>query len=82
MDYINELQGGGPYGDNATAAVLIAKLRKVATTVAGPRRRHRLPICSGIGLVRSVSFIQRYAEDPKLIFTQSRCLRSWSRRER
>ena len=69
MDYINELQGGGPYSDNAPRLFY----RNCATchTVAG-HGGDKAPDLSGIGLVRSVSFIHRYAEDPKSIFTQSK----------
>lgn len=69
MDYINELQGGGPYSDNAPR--LFYRNCGQCHTVAG-HGGDKGPDLSGIGLVRSVSFIHSYAEDPKAIFTQSK----------
>ena len=69
MDYINELQGGGPYSDNAPR--MFYRNCGTCHTVAG-HGGDKAPDLSGIGLVRSFSFIHRYAEDPKSIFTQSK----------
>jgi quinol-cytochrome oxidoreductase complex cytochrome b subunit len=69
MDYINELQGGGPYSDKAPR--LFYRNCGKCHTVAGSGGA-KGPDLSGIGLVRTVSFIHRYTEDPKSIFTQSK----------
>ena len=69
MDYIDELQGGGPYSDKAPR--LFYRNCGNCHTVAG-HGGDKGPDLSGIGLVRSVSFIHRYIEDPKSIFTQSK----------
>ncbi|HKN02027.1 MAG TPA: cytochrome b N-terminal domain-containing protein [Candidatus Binataceae bacterium] len=69
MDYISELQGGGPYSNNAPR--LFYRNCGKCHTVAG-HGGSKGPDLSGIGLVRSVSFIHRYTEDPKPIFTQSK----------
>ena len=69
MDYINELQGGGPY--SAEAPRLFYRNCGKCHTVAG-HGGDTGPDLSGIGLVRSVSFIDHYAEDPKSIFTRSK----------
>ncbi|MGA7872912.1 MAG: cytochrome b N-terminal domain-containing protein [Candidatus Binatus sp.] len=69
FDYIEELQGGGPYSDKAPR--LFYRNCGKCHTVAGHGGAEG-PDLSGIGLVRSVSFIHRYIEDPKAIFSQSK----------
>ena len=66
MDYIDELQGGGPYSDKAPRLFYrnCGKCHKVAG-----HGGDKAPDLSGIGLVRTRSFIHRYTEDPKSIYT-------------
>ncbi|HVN63621.1 MAG TPA: cytochrome b N-terminal domain-containing protein [Candidatus Binataceae bacterium] len=69
MDYIDELQGGGPYSNNAPR--LFYRNCGKCHTVAG-HGGDKGPDLSGIGLTRSVSFIHRYTEDPKSIYSESK----------
>jgi ubiquinol-cytochrome c reductase cytochrome b subunit len=68
-DYIEELQGGGPY--SAAAPRLFYRRCGKCHTVAG-HGGDKGPDLSGIGLTRSVSFIHRYIEDPKSIFAKTK----------
>ena len=69
FDYINELQGGGPYSDKASR--LFYRNCGKCHMVAG-HGGAKAPDLSGIGLVRSVSFIHRYIEDPKALYSQTK----------
>jgi ubiquinol-cytochrome c reductase cytochrome b subunit len=69
FDYIQELQGGGPY--SAKAPRLFYRNCGKCHTVAG-HGGTKGPDLSGIGLVRSVSFIHRYIEDPKSLYSRSK----------
>ncbi len=69
FDYIEELQGGGPFSDKAPR--LFYRNCGKCHTVAG-HGGSKGPDLSGIGLVRSVSFIHRYIEDPKAIYSRSK----------
>ncbi len=66
FDYINELQGGGPYSEKASR--LFYRNCGKCHIVAG-HGGTKGPDLSAIGLVRSVSFIHRYIEDPKELFS-------------
>ena len=66
FDYINELQGGGPYSEKASR--LFYRNCGKCHVVAG-HGGAKGPDLSGIGLVRSVSFIHRYMEDPKALYS-------------
>lgn len=69
LDYIDELQGGGPYSDKAPR--LFYRNCGKCHTVAG-HGGNKGPDLSGIGLVRTRSFIHRYTEDPKSLLTTSK----------
>ncbi|MGH7814318.1 MAG: cytochrome b N-terminal domain-containing protein [Candidatus Binataceae bacterium] len=68
-DYIEELQGGGPY--SAKAPRLFYRNCGKCHTVAGHGGAVG-PNLSGIGLVRTESFIDRYVEDPKSVYSPSK----------
>lgn len=68
FDYIEELQGGGPYSDKAPR--LFYRNCGKCHIVAG-HGGAKGPDLSGIGLVRSVSFIHRYIEDPTALYSKS-----------
>jgi ubiquinol-cytochrome c reductase cytochrome b subunit len=69
MDYIDELQGGGPYS---------AQAPRMFYRFCG--KCHRLnghggdkgPDLTGIGLTRTRSFIHRYTENPKALYSASK----------
>lgn len=70
LAYVDEVRGGGPYSDKAKRS-----FRRYCTEC------HRLgeigksdkgPDLTGIGDARTRSFIHRYIEDPKSLFTDSR----------
>ena len=69
FDYVEELQGGGPYSDKAPR--MFYRTCGKCHRVAG-HGGTKGPDLSGIGLTRTVSFIHRYTEDPKSIYTQSK----------
>lgn len=66
FDYIEELQGGGPYSDKASR--LFYRNCGKCHMLAG-HGGYKGPDLSGIGLVRTRSFIHRYTEDPKAIYS-------------
>ena len=69
FDYIQELQGGGPFSDKAPR--LFYRNCGKCHIVAG-HGGTKGPDLSGIGLVRSVSFIHRYIEDPTALYSKSK----------
>jgi quinol-cytochrome oxidoreductase complex cytochrome b subunit/cytochrome c553 len=69
MDYINELQGGGPYSANAPR--LFFRNCGKCHMVNG-HGGDKAPDLSGIGLTRTRSFIHRYIEDPKAIYSKTK----------
>jgi len=68
IDYLNEIQGGGPYSDKAPKLFYrsCGKCHKVAGHGGA-----KGPDLSGIGLTRTRSFIHRYTEDPKSLYSKS-----------
>ncbi|HYA35231.1 MAG TPA: cytochrome b N-terminal domain-containing protein [Candidatus Binataceae bacterium] len=68
LDYLNEIQGGGPYSDKAPKLFYrsCGKCHKVAGHGGA-----KGPDLSGIGLTRTRSFIHRYTEDPKSLYSKS-----------
>jgi ubiquinol-cytochrome c reductase cytochrome b subunit len=68
MDYINELQGGGPY--SAQAEKLFYR-HCAKCHVLNRHGRNKGPDLSAIGLTRTRSFIHRYIENPKALYSNS-----------